>query len=96
MSRMTIRSTYALDEQTARRIRRLAEHWRVSQAEVIRRSVRQAEEQEQEPVPTPSQVIEHYRSGPLPRSRSQARTWASQARTERHAGDIERTTGDEA
>ena len=40
---MTHRTTFALDEATAQRIKRLAARWEVSQAEVVRRSVAQAE-----------------------------------------------------
>lgn len=40
---MTHRTTFALDEPTARRLKRLAARWKVSQAEVVRRSVEQAE-----------------------------------------------------
>ncbi len=43
MPTMTHRTTFALDEVTARRLKRLAAHWDVSQAEVVRRSVEQAE-----------------------------------------------------
>jgi len=40
---MTHRTTFALDEATAQRLKRLAARWDVSQAEVVRRSVEQAE-----------------------------------------------------
>ncbi len=40
---MTHRTTFALDEATAQRLKRLAARWEVSQAEVVRRSVEQAE-----------------------------------------------------
>lgn len=40
---MTHRTTFALDEATAQRLKRLAARWKVSQAEVVRRSVEQAE-----------------------------------------------------
>jgi len=40
---MTHRTTFALDEATAQRLKRLAIRWNVSQAEVVRRSVEQAE-----------------------------------------------------
>ncbi len=39
MATMTHRTTFALDEGTVTRIRRLAAQWQVSQAEVIRRVV---------------------------------------------------------
>lgn len=43
MPTMSHRTTFALDEITAQRLKRLAAHWSVSQAEVVRRSVEQAE-----------------------------------------------------
>jgi hypothetical protein len=43
MPLMTHRTTFALDAVTAQRLKRLAARWNVSQAEVVRRSVEQAE-----------------------------------------------------
>jgi len=43
MKTMTHRTTFALDRATATRLRRLASRWQVSQAEVVRRAVAQAE-----------------------------------------------------
>ena len=40
---MTHRTTFALDSATAARLKRLAATWRMSQAEVVRRAVAQAE-----------------------------------------------------
>jgi len=40
---MIHRTTFALDDTTARRLKRLAMRWQVSQAEVVRRSLEQAE-----------------------------------------------------
>ena len=43
MGIMTHRTTFALDEKTAQRLKRLSAKWHVSQAEVVRRSLEQAE-----------------------------------------------------
>lgn len=43
MAHMTHRTTFALDEATAHRLKRLSLDWKVSQAEVVRRAVQQAE-----------------------------------------------------
>ena len=43
MATMTHRTTFALDKGTVRRLKALALRWQVSQAEVVRRSVEQAE-----------------------------------------------------
>ena len=45
MATMTHRTTFALDEVTALRLKRLADRWQVSQAEVVRRSLEKAEQQ---------------------------------------------------
>lgn len=45
MPTMTHRTTFALDEVTAQRLKRLARRWNVSQAEVVRRAVDQAEKE---------------------------------------------------
>lgn len=87
MARMTIRATYALDEKTDTRIRELARRWQVSQAEVIRRSVQQAAAAEQPVLPTPAEVVAHYRRTPLPRSRAAAKRWAEDNRAARRVAD---------
>lgn len=43
MAIMTHRTTFALDAETVRRLKRLAARWQVSQAEVVRRAVAEAE-----------------------------------------------------
>ncbi|MDN5753535.1 MAG: hypothetical protein L0H15_09675 [Nitrosospira sp.] len=86
MARMSIRATYALDEQTDQRIKYLAETWRVSQAEVIRRSVREAAEHADNAL-TPADVVAHYRSTPLLRSSQETRRRMEAAREWRHEDD---------
>ena len=44
MAIMTHRTTFALDEQSIQRLKHLSSRWQVSQAEVIRRSLEQAEQ----------------------------------------------------
>lgn len=89
MNRMCIRATYALDEQTDRRIRRLAKAWRVSQAEVIRRSV-QAAAQASDTL-TPADVVARYAKGPLPRDQRETARIIRSLRSLRHADDKRRT-----
>jgi hypothetical protein len=72
MNRISIRATYALDEQTSRRIKRLAKDWCVSQAEVIRRAVKAAAEESTGQL-TPANVVARYAKDPPPRS--QVQTW---------------------
>jgi hypothetical protein len=49
MASMTHRTTFALDEATAARLKRLAARWQVSQAEVVRRVVAQADVESSRP-----------------------------------------------
>jgi hypothetical protein len=53
MPTMTHRTTFALDDVTAQRLKRLAARWQVSQAEVVRRSIEQAETRAQTGQPDP-------------------------------------------
>jgi hypothetical protein len=46
MAQMTRRTTFAFDTVTINRIKRLAEHWHVSQAEAVRRAVEITEKKE--------------------------------------------------
>lgn len=91
MPRMNVRATYALDAQTDARIRELAKRWNVSQAEVIRRSVRQSAEAEQTAPPTPAEVVARYRRGTLPRSPAADKRWVDDNRAARRANDRTRS-----
>ncbi|MFW5727939.1 MAG: CopG family transcriptional regulator [Spirochaetia bacterium] len=44
MATMTKRTTFALDPKTIERIKHLAAHWKVSQAEAVRRAVELTEQ----------------------------------------------------
>ena len=57
MPMMTHRTTFALDEVTAQRLKRLAACWDVSQAEVVRRSVAQAENLNRAETPDPAAML---------------------------------------
>lgn len=93
MATMSVRSTYALDRDTADAIRSLAARWKTSQAEVIRRAVKSAAEQaEARPkVMTPMEVIEYYRSQPPLRSEAQTQALIAQMRKDRHAESAARS-----
>ncbi|MBS0433266.1 MAG: hypothetical protein JSS21_12805 [Proteobacteria bacterium] len=88
MAAMTHRSTYALDAATTQSIKRLARSWGVSQAEVIRRSVRIAGEAGK--ALSPADVVAHYASQPPIRSEAQTRRLAASARALRHGDDTRR------
>lgn len=90
MAVMSVRSTYSLDSETARTIKRLAQSWGASQAEVIRRSVKLAAEQAAVPPMTPVQVIAHYRAAPAARTWPQTHALAGELRAQRRAEDRKR------
>ena len=90
MATMTVRSTYALDPETALTIRDLAAQWNASQAEVIRRSVRIAAGRVSlpaKPKMTAAQVIDHWRNNPPPRTLEETERLIAEARAIRHEGD---------
>jgi hypothetical protein len=90
MATMTVRSTYALDPETALTIRELATQWNASQAEVIRRSVRIAAGREDVPVKpkmTAAQIIDHWRNNPPPRTAEQSDRLVAEMDAIRHEGD---------
>ncbi len=90
MGKMNVRATYALDQETAQRIKRLARQWGVSQAEVIRRSVKQAAAQAADEVLSPADVVAHYVDHPLPRSEAQTRELVASLRQLRREDDARR------
>jgi len=63
MKTMTHRTTFALDQETAGRLRRLAATWQVSQAEVVRRALAMAETSGQRSEDAASLLRELYDSG---------------------------------
>jgi len=85
---MINRSTFALDTQTTQGIKRLAKSWGVSQAEVIRRSVRMANERKA--ALSPAEVIAHYASQPPIRNAAQTKRLIESARAFRHSDDRRR------
>lgn len=91
MATMSVRSTYALDAETAQLIKQLAADWEVSRAEVIRRSVRIAARQQETDIPTPAEVVQHYRHQTPPRTWRETRRLVEQLHAERREEDLHRT-----
>lgn len=91
MATMSVRSTYAIDTETAYLIRQLAANWGVSQAEVIRRSVRIAAAAKDPSAPGPGDVVAHYRSHGAPRDWEETRRLIAEMRALRQEDDLLRT-----
>ena len=74
MQTMTHRTTFALDRTTAVRLKRLATLWHVSQAEVVRRSLEQAEKLVESQKPDPVAMLRrlHEKGGGLDRKKADA------------------------
>ena len=72
MATMTHRTSFALDERTAQRIKRLATRWNVSQAEVVRRSVERTDEAEAAAKTDPIEMLKqlHARGGGIDKVRA--------------------------
>ena len=79
---MTHRTTFALDNDTVRRLKALALRWQVSQAEVVRRALSQAESIPDAQQPDVLARLKSYHaSGTLNASKAQA--YVAQARADR-------------
>lgn len=80
---MTHRTTFALDEKTAQRLKRLARKWNVSQAEVVRRSVERAEQDAPGAPPDRVGLLKAYHAkGGLDRAR--ATKWTNEIAEDRN------------
>lgn len=86
MATMHIRSTFALDEPTARGLAQLAKKWGVSKSEALRRAVARAQQQPGTGGQmTPREALLALRQKP-PLTRGQARSWrAANARARRES-----------
>lgn len=72
MQTMGYRTTFAFDGETMRRLKNLAARWQVSQAEVVRRALSQAETQERSDAPNPLDALTSYHAqGGLDRGKAE-------------------------
>jgi hypothetical protein len=58
MATMTHRTTFALDQETVEKLRKLSRRWKVSLAEAVRRAVAQAESQDEQRKPNPVEMLQ--------------------------------------
>ncbi|MEO6060860.1 MAG: hypothetical protein ABIQ99_02855 [Thermoflexales bacterium] len=80
---MNHRVTYSLDERTRDRIAKLAEHWHVSQAEVVRRSIAEAEAAVARERPDPVALLEALHAQGLGLDPKIAKAYADEVRADR-------------
>lgn len=87
MATMKIRSTFALDEATAKGLARLAARWKVSKSQALRRAVAQAEQQPgRHGDMTPEEALSHLAQHP-PLTKKTADSWIADNRASRLASD---------
>jgi len=92
MAKMTARATFALDEETMGDIKSLAGTLGVSQAEIVRRSVKLMVEHSEKPIVTAADVIEFYRANPPARTDEEYDSLVDEIRQEREAASKKRAT----
>lgn len=80
---MTQRTTFALDRDTVQRLKRLSERWSVSQAEVVRRSVAQAELGPTTAPPDPTALLKSLHERGRGLVREKAESYLAQVRADR-------------
>ena len=80
---MTHRTTFALDLATIRRLKRLATRWQVSQAEVVRRAVAQAESQPEPPTPDAVAMLRQLLAGGQGLEPKEAESYLAQVNADR-------------
>lgn len=83
MSTMTHRTTFALDAVTAQRLKRLATLWQVSQAEVVRRAIAQAEADSNPARPDPVALLRDLLAQGLGLDLKKANAYLAEVRTDR-------------
>jgi predicted transcriptional regulator len=83
MPTMTHRTTFALDEATAGRLKHLASLWQVSQAEVVRRAVARAEAESAQATPDPIRMLQDLHANGEGLNPQQAKAYLREVREDR-------------
>lgn len=91
MAITTIRSTYALDVETVQALERIAQRWRVSKSEALRRAIRAAAADDRTSANDALEALNRLQRS-LKLTPVKARAWARKARTERKAASAHAET----
>jgi len=89
MAITTIKSTYALDVETVRALEAMAQRWKTSKSEALRRAIRAAAGREGAHVSDAVRALDELQ-GSLRLSSAAAKGWQRSARSERRAADARR------
>jgi hypothetical protein len=82
MARTSIKSTYALDVDTIRKLERVAARWRVSKSEVLRRAIEVVAREQGEGTPAPLEALDELQKS-LKLTAHQVGKWSLEVRQER-------------
>jgi hypothetical protein len=82
MARTSIKSTYALDVETIRKLDRVAAQWQVSKSEVLWRAIELVAREQAERAPSPLEALDQLQKS-LNLSAHQAGKWSLEVRQER-------------
>lgn len=89
MAVTTIKSTYSLDVETVRTLEALARRWNVSKSEVLRRAIRAAAGDENQPVKSKLEALDRWQAS-LKAQGVDFASWEREARAERRASSLKR------
>jgi len=84
MATLTVKSTYSLDVETARRLDDLAKRWNTSKSGALRRAIHSAAKQARSDHSETLEALDRLQ-GLLALDRESARAWADEVRQERRA-----------
>ncbi|MFI5353356.1 MAG: hypothetical protein ACHQZS_10375 [Candidatus Binatales bacterium] len=82
MARTSIKSTYALDVETIRKLERVAARWKVPKSEVLRRAIDLVARDQLGDAPTPLQALDELQKR-VKLARRRTDEWLREVRNER-------------
>ena len=82
MARTSIKSTYALDVETIRKLDRVAARWKVSKSEVLRRAIEVVARDQLGEAMLPLQALDELQKS-VKLSRQRTDSWSREVRNER-------------
>ncbi|MGO9607216.1 MAG: ribbon-helix-helix protein, CopG family [Candidatus Binataceae bacterium] len=82
MARTSIKSTYALDVETIRKLDRVAARWKVSKSEVLRRAIDVVARDQFGETPPPLQALDELQKS-VKLTRKRIEQWSRKVRSER-------------
>jgi hypothetical protein len=91
MATPTIKSTYVMDVGTVRALERIAQRWKVSKSEALRRAIHAAAEPQRPEAGDSLQALDQLQPS-LKLTSVRARAWAQAARVERRAASARSET----